>query len=395
MRPVALTGFGPVTPLGVGWEALLEGLAAGGDGFEGPLKTLDATAFPGLRAAECRAFDPGAILGATGLRNNDRVTKLLLASARLGLAHAGVKRDGQWLAHGPEKAGVVASTVYGSLESITELDRVARLEDPRYLNPGRFPNTVINSALGFVSIWEDLRALNATVTNGLCGPLDAVFTAGLYLHARRADVVLVGGADALSETLAVGFDANGVLCPPGGRYAPGEPGSEGVRLGEGSLLAVAERPESARARGATVLAAVTGYASVFEPPEAGALTSTRPEALLRAADAALADAGLRMDAVDAMLSQANGHPALDALDRCLWDRLPPEAAVVAPKARFGEALAASGALTLALAAGWFRGVAPGPSLRGDPTKTPRTVLVAIAGLHGNASALVLQRENTV
>ena len=49
------------------------------------------------------------------------------------------------------------SNAYGSLEAITELDRVATLEAARYINPARFPLTVANSAAGYASIWEDFE----------------------------------------------------------------------------------------------------------------------------------------------------------------------------------------------------------------------------------------------
>ncbi len=54
--------------------------------------------------------------------------------------------------------GISSATAYGSLDAIAELNRVAELEDPRYINPQRFPNTVINAAAGYVSIWEGLHA---------------------------------------------------------------------------------------------------------------------------------------------------------------------------------------------------------------------------------------------
>src|SRR6202000_1485467 len=103
----------------------------------------------------------------------------------------------------PERVGVVVSNAYGSLEAITELDRVALLEHARYINPSRFPLTVSNSAAGYVGIWEDMRALNVTVSDGNCGALDAVACAGLLLDAGRADVLLVGGREAMSEALFV------------------------------------------------------------------------------------------------------------------------------------------------------------------------------------------------
>ena len=88
---------------------------------------------------------------------------------------------------------------------LAELNRVAKLEDARYINPAKFPNTVANSASGYVSIWEDIRALNVAVSDGNCGALDAFACADIYLDTDRADALLVGGAEAMSEALFLAF----------------------------------------------------------------------------------------------------------------------------------------------------------------------------------------------
>src|SRR5262249_25869632 len=136
----------------------------------------------------------------------DRLTKLLVVAARLALRDAALKVDGKWSTGSPERVGVCCSNAYGSLEAITELDRVAVLEDARYINPAKFPNTVSNSASGYVSIWEDLRALNVSVSDGNCGALDAVSCADLFLETSRADAILTGGGEAMSEALYLAFD---------------------------------------------------------------------------------------------------------------------------------------------------------------------------------------------
>lgn len=193
VKPLSITGLGVVSPFGVGWDVSAWGLASADDPFAASTSLFDLAPYDGARVAEVRGFDAAKHLGATGLRNHDRLTKLLVVAARSAIAHAGLKVDGAWRRLDPDAVGVVGATAYGSLEAIHELNVVARTEDPRYLNPARFPNTVINSSVGYVSIWDELRALNATVVNGTPGALDAVASASLYLAAGRAQAVLVGG----------------------------------------------------------------------------------------------------------------------------------------------------------------------------------------------------------
>src|SRR5262249_35148855 len=155
----------------------------------------------------------------------------------------------------------------------------AQLEDARYINPAKFPNTVSNSASGYVSIWEDLRALNVSVSDGNCGALDAVACADIYLETRRADALLVGGAEAMSEALYLAFRRLGVV-------------GKGTRLGEGAALLALEPLEHALARKANVRAEVIGYGTAFHGPDGEELIFASAEAMESAVRMAIADAGV-------------------------------------------------------------------------------------------------------
>lgn len=391
MTPRALTALGLVSAAGTGWDALRAGLRGETTTFRAP-QWETAGASP---VAAAHDFDAKTLLGDKGLRNADRITRLLLVAGRMGLTEAGIKRDGAFVAYAPETVGVVASTAYGSLEAILELDRVAQLEDPRYLNPARFPNTVINSASGNVSIWEDLQGLNATVTNGPTGGLDAFGCADTLLATGRARALLVGGAEALSESLCLGMARTDALDRAPATWGPGRPESTGLRLGEGAALLCLEDLAAARQRGATVWAVVSGYGTANVAPDDDDAPLVRPsaEALALAIEDALRDAGLAADAVDVVVSGMSGHPGLDASERAAIDAaLGIQVPVVAPKARLGETLGAAGALGVATAAALLQGdaLAPDAVVRGT-VGAPRVVLVTALGFYGNASAVVVRR----
>ena len=198
---------------------------------------------------------------------------------------------------------MVVSNAYGSLEAIHELDRVALLEDRRYINPARFPLTVSNSAAGYASIWEDIRALNVSVSDGNCGSLDAVACADMFLEHGRADALLVGGAEALTDALPLAFHRLGM---------------GGACIGEGAALLVLETRDGARARDAEVLAEITGYGTSFVGPEPeGALVRASPEGLERAVAAALTDANVRATEVDLVVSGVSGLRTFDEAELCL------------------------------------------------------------------------------
>jgi 3-oxoacyl-[acyl-carrier-protein] synthase II len=396
VTPYVITGVGLVSPLGTGWDAFVAALAqwAGGDRdlFHGRPSLLDPAKITLPTAAECLDFDAKEYLGDKGLRNIDRLTKLLVVSAKLTLEAAGMKQ-GSAGRIAPDRLGVCSATAYGSLEAITEAVQVTEFSDPRFLNPNRFPNTVTNASAGYVSIWEDLRAPNVTVVNGNCGSLDAVMSGAIHLQNDRADAFLVGGGEALSEALYAAFRKLNVLADAGRRCAPGRADSQGMLLGEGAAYLCLERPEFARARSAPPLAAVVGYGNAFEPPESEALlVHVSARAVERTIHMALDDAGVSASEVDVVASGQSGIAAFDAAEHAgITAVFGPGVAIATPKAIFGETLGAGGVMALACALAWFAGVPVVPLVQGAVSSPPRYVVVVAAGYYGSASVVVLRR----
>jgi 3-oxoacyl-(acyl-carrier-protein) synthase len=394
VKPRAITGLGIVSPLGIGRDAFVRAMhspALLAETPPPPTETFDASKYPAANVAEVRGFDAAKFLGDKGLRTLDRLTKLLVVASRLGLHDAGFKKDNQYV-HGSGSAiGFCCSNAYGSLEAITELDRVAKLEDARYINPAKFPNTVANSASGYVSIWEDLRALNVSVSDGNCGALDAIACADIYLETGRAEALLVGGGEAMSEPLFLAFLKLGALASAAGEGSPAY--AQGTRLGEGAAVLAMEPLERAAARGARVQAEVTGYGTAFVPPESEAsLIHPSSEAVERAIRSALSDAGIEASDVDVVASSVCGlslfdREEMEAIGRVFGESM----CVAAPKAVLGETLGAGGAMGMAAALAWFDGAKPSAIVRGAAHAQTRTVLVSAMGFYGNASAVVLRK----
>ncbi len=367
MKPRSITGLGVASPLGVGRKAFLEAMRLG------------TRATPEGGRVEVPGFDAAAYLGDKGLRSLDRLTKLLLVATRLALHDARLKVDNAWVGIAGEQVGMVCSNAYGSLEAITELDRVATLEDARYINPSRFPLTVANSAAGYASIWEDLRAVNVSVSDGNCGGLDAVACADTLLEHDRARVLVVGGVEAMSEALYLAFQKIGVL-------------SEAAFLGEGAAMVTLETQEVARARGAEVLAEITGYGTAFYPPEReSSLVFPSAEAMEHAVAGALADAGIPGSAIEMVVSGAAGVRAFDEAEhQGALRALGASPGIITPKLALGETLGAGGAMGVLTAIAALHGGAKAYGVRGDVRTGARTVLVTSLGYYGNASALVMR-----
>jgi 3-oxoacyl-(acyl-carrier-protein) synthase len=354
---------------------------------------LSAEKIPEPHAAEVSSFDPTPFLGSKGLRNHDRLTLFLLVAAKQALEDAKLKQQGAHTVHRADRIGLCSATAYGSLEAINELVTVAELEDPRFVNPNRFPNTVINSAAGYVSIWEDLRAPNITVVDGNCGSLDAMLSAETHLSHDRADAFLVGGGEVLSDPLYLAFRKLDLLAENGRVFKPGSSEGQGMRLGEAAVYFCVEREADAKRRGIDLYGRIVGYGNAFEPPDSEAtVVHASQRSIERTIRAALADAKLEPQDIDGVCASINGMQAFDRAELAAIDAvLGADVPVIAPKSVYGESFGSGGALGIASALAWLSGAAVGPLLRGKRIDTPQNLLVLAVGFYGNVSAVIVTR----
>jgi 3-oxoacyl-(acyl-carrier-protein) synthase len=403
-RRVVITGAGLLTGLADSPKALHAALCAGRTALRpvapgGPLA-------PGCRLAAPAAFAPEAYLGERNFRPLDRAGQLLACAAGLALADSGWSPE----MLREQEVGLVAGTVFSGARTIAEFDRRAQREGPCYASPMDFANTVINAAAGQTAIGHNLRGVNSTVAAGASSGLRALAHAADLVRAGRAAAALAGGFEELSLESSHGFTRAGLLAgADGGRECPVpfDARRNGLALGEGAALLMLEDAGRAAERGAVPRAEVRGHGVAFDA-SLGHSAAGAAAAVARAMEAALRDAGLSPDDVDAVSASANGSVAGDRAEalalQAVFDRRGPRPAVTAVKAALGEALGAAGALqalamTEALRDGTLPGVcgleeAEGDFLKGKVVpharRLPlRTALVSSVGLDGDCCSLVL------
>jgi 3-oxoacyl-[acyl-carrier-protein] synthase II len=371
---IAITGMSLATPFGVGLDAFREGLC--GRGRFGPSGVLPPDAFPAPRVREVLDWDPNDVLGAKGHRHFDRLTRFLTVTARLALRASGFRDGDEWRGGDTAKFGVISATAFGSLDEITEQNRIAEFEDPRYINPTRFPNTVINAAAGYVSIREELRGPNTTIVSGRTGGLLSLGHARGQLEDGEVNATLVGGGEVVSEPLYVALERLGLF----ERYA-------GLALAEGAGFLTVEREGDVIERGGRVWAYLAGEGAAFEPPADDAtMTHASARAAARALRSAAGSAG-----VDAAVISGSAIESLTSAEREAVREVLGEIPVLAPNVAIGEAFAASGIFAIGAGVLLSSDATLASELLGVSQSAPRRVAVLALGQEGQASAVVLER----
>jgi 3-oxoacyl-[acyl-carrier-protein] synthase II len=390
MARVVVTGAGVVSPIGAGVEEFENNLYAGCSGI-GPSELLGE----GAVAAEVRNFNPQHWLGNKGIRVLDRSARLLSVAAQMALTATGLQQ--QDTSEGDPNLGLVCGTMFGSVHSITSFDWSGVTDGPAYVNPMAFPNTVINSPAGQAAIKHKLRGVNSTISAGLASGLYAIHYAAEFLRFGRATALLAGGVEELSEEAQVSFGKVGVLSARG-CLRPFGADRDGTVLGEGSALWMLETAESAEARGAKALLEISGFGAAHDAHDIQAYR-VRGEGATSSIKQALAAAEIGPDQIGCVIACASGSRTGDemelrALKNVFGARLE-QLPVCAPKAAFGEALGASGALC-ALTAGLAlskRAIPPVAMLSAARDVQGDYALVNCFGCDGNNAALVLKGLN--
>jgi minimal PKS ketosynthase (KS/KS alpha) len=354
-RGAVITGIGVVAPGGIGvgpfWELLTAGRTA-----TRRISFFDPAPFRSQIAAECD-FDPSEHgLTAAEAHRLDRATQLAVVAAAEAIRRSGVHQD-----RDPARWGVVMGSAVGCTMSLDKeyalvSDHGARwvVDHTRavdhlfdYFIPASMPAEVARR----VGAEGPVTMLSAGCTSGL----DAVGHAARLIEEGSADVIVTGATDAPISPITVAcFDAIKATSSrnddPSTASRPFDRHRDGFVLGEGAAMFVLEERESARRRGAHVLAEITGYAS---RSNAFHMTGLRPDGreMSAAIDSALAEARVAVDTVDYVNAHGSGTKQNDRHETAAVKRSLGPSAYRTPmssiKSMIGHSLGAIGSIELA------------------------------------------------
>jgi len=192
-RPV-ITAWSAVSSYGIGKSAFTEGLRERRATVTelGP----EHGTTPDGTGCVVPSFSIREVLGKKGTRSMDRVTGLTVTTVG-ALLDDGERNRAVGTGEG---AAFALGTTTGSAQSMMDFTRDSLTGDqPFFVDPARFPNTVMNCAAGQSAIWYQLKGPNATIAGGRTAGLHALNYSRRLLGSGRARTVLCGAAEEFSQ----------------------------------------------------------------------------------------------------------------------------------------------------------------------------------------------------
>jgi 3-oxoacyl-[acyl-carrier-protein] synthase II len=352
--------------------------------------------------APCAEFDPETVMSAKEARRNDRFTQLAVGAADEAAAEAGLMGEVE-----PSRVGVIVGTGVGGLATLQKECQVWLEEGDRAVSPLFVPMMMPNAAAGQVAMRLGAHGPGFSVASACATGAHAIGEAKRMIERNEVDVVIAGGTEAALVGLCLAaFRRMGALSREG-ISRPFDVNRDGFVMGEGAAVLVLEREEHAKARGAKILARVSGYGASND-----AFHITQPEengrGAIEAMTAALRDADLSPSDVGYVNAHGTSTPFNDrieakAIKQVLGEDGPP---VSSCKGAVGHTLGAAGAIeALACVEALRRGALP-PTLgleevdpeceadhiAGAPREAPdlKVALSNSFGFGGQNATLVLQ-----
>lgn len=349
MAKIAVTGVGVVAPSGIGKRQFWAHLKSGRS-FIKPITRFDASRYPARTAGQIDDLEKYSCISRRLLKKIDLFSHMAMVASEMALLDAGIDITQE----DPNQVGIFLGNALGGwLYAETEL-RDLYVEGREGVSPYMASAWFPAAPQGQVSIYYGIKGFSKTVVADRASSSMAISYARDTLSKGRLDLILAGGTEAPVTPYAL-------LCcntyggastaheHPEAAYRPFDQGRSGFVIGEGAGVVVMETLERAKARGATVMALISGYGTSCDGMDR---INPDPEGrqLARAIRTALVDADRTPEDID--------YISLDGLALEVWDRSEiaairqvfgdraAEIPISCPKSMFGNLLGASGAVDL-------------------------------------------------
>jgi 3-oxoacyl-[acyl-carrier-protein] synthase II len=352
MQRVVVTGLGPVTSIGIGAQAFLEGQHQARSGIR-TITRFDASDLS-VRIAGEVDVDVEAYIDRKEARRLDRYVHFTLIGSALALADAGLSEE--------EIRGDATGTSIGSgIGGFATWEAASQVRFERgamRMSPFFIPMLIANMASSHVAMRYGLTGPSNTIVTACATGAGAIIDAFRTIQRGEADVMLTGGSEACLTPMGIGgFAVMRALSTrndePETASRPFTASRDGFVAGEGAGILVLEAYEHAVARGARIYAEIAGGAT---SADAHHVTAPAPggAGAVRCIRWALRDARMDPSEVGYVNAHGTSTPANDLNEtlafKTVWGSAADCPPVSSTKSMTGHLLGAAGGLEAGITA---------------------------------------------
>ena len=302
MRRVVITGAGTINALGTSVPDTLKAMQEGRCGI-GPLEFRDVERLAISIGGQVKDFQPETTFNRQQLSLYDRFTQFTLIAAKEAIEQSGLVFSGELAA----RSGVVLGTAGGGVSTWDDNYRAVYEEGKNRVHPFVVPKLMNNAATSHISMEYNLKGPSFTVSTACASSNHAMAQGFQMVRTGISDVMVAGGSE--SMLCFGGIKAwEGLRVMSRDACRPFSANRNGMVQGEGAGIFVFEDYEHARARGADVLAEISGFAM---SSDASDIVMPSKQGAGRAIAGALQDAKLNPEDVGYINAHGTGTAAND------------------------------------------------------------------------------------
>ena len=302
MKRVVITGAGTINALGHSVPETLQAMQEGRCGI-GPLDFRDVDRLAIQIGGQVREFEAEGRFNRQQMSLYDRFTQFTLTAAREAIGQSGLEFTGELAA----KSGVVLGTAGGGVSTWDDNYRLVYEEGKNRVHPFVVPKLMNNAAASHVSMEWNLKGPSFTVATACASSNHAMAQAFQMVRSGMSPAMITGGSE--SMLCFGGVKAwEGLRVMSKDACRPFSANRNGMVQGEGAGIFVFEEFEHAKARGADILAEVSGFAM---SSDAADIVMPSKQGAARAMAGALADARVNGDQVGYINAHGTGTAAND------------------------------------------------------------------------------------
>ena len=263
MRRVVITGLGVISPIGNNAEEVTRSLKAGKSGI-GRMDSFVEHNFK-CHVGGKPTVDPAEHVDKRVYRFMSEGAGWNYMAMEQAIADAGLEESD--ISH--PRTGIIMGSGGPSAGTIIQAADITRDKGPRRIGPFAVPKAMSSTASATLATPFKILGVNYSITSACTTSLHCIGAASEQIQWGKQDVMFAGGCEEIHWGLSNLFDAMGAMSTkyndtPEQASRAFDKDRDGFVGGAGAGVVILEEYERAKARGANIIAEITGYGATSD-----------------------------------------------------------------------------------------------------------------------------------